>query len=135
MEDRRSKSIMMNRSGQRVDSIFADKTVTEMERRKYFKRLMQKYGNLLLPDKDYRRLSFPKNLMVCFGTLWFGGYVGLGYMYRQNRARFFKSFLFTAWSPIYFLVLPVCSITLFWRASKRRQSEMYEKYGKDYNIE
>jgi hypothetical protein len=69
-----------------------------------------------LKPEDYKRLSKPKKLAGTVAGFWGLGYIALQSLYIGNPETFFRRFLFTPFSALYFIAVPV-SVTYLYMKS------------------
>ena len=106
------------------------------QRYQLFRQIIWNYSLAFLKPEDYKRISLPKKIAGSVAGVWGCGLIGLQYLYSTNPETFFRRFLFTPLSPIYFAALPLCVTFLYLRSQSRIYKEMYDKYvGKLTDVE
>ena len=80
-------------------------------------------------------MSQPKKVCSVLAGFWGLAFLGLQQMYTSNPEGFYRRFLFTPASPIFFVGLPVALALSYYHFSHRAYTDLYNKYVGHYTDE
>jgi membrane associated rhomboid family serine protease len=84
------------------------------------------YGLNLISEDDYYYQSRPKKYLGAFGVVWGVAAAYLKYRYRANPEIFYKTFLFTPFSPVY-AISPIVACAWFYKKQQSVHLEIYKR--------
>ncbi|TNV75640.1 hypothetical protein FGO68_gene8410 [Halteria grandinella] len=102
--------------------------LTYDQRYQLFRQILWQFSFGYISEEDYKAISRPKKVGFIAASAWGVGFMGLNQMYSTNPERFYKKFLLTPLSFIYFAVLPLGGLYLYQKRQSQTYAAMYTKY-------